>query len=150
MTMWRQIMPVTVALALFWVAFVAAAYVHFYPGPLSTEASEYSKVVAEVHSGISLFVPLQKICFCIGVGSLFLGSALIPLRNRLGPILFSSAALPLAATIPLGEPYSYFPDIENALAGFLLCSASALWGIAATLAWGSYCLQKEAGDGTEA
>ena len=131
----RQVLLLAVVLGFFWLTYGAALYVQFHPGPLSREAHGYSELLDELHGGLSLKFALQKLCFATGLALLLLGSVLLPERKRIGAIYFSLAALPLAATIPLGEPQPYYPALEGALSGFLWCGSGALWGVTATLGW---------------
>jgi len=123
-------------LGLFWLVFAASLYADFHIGSLSKEAQEYQSAAAEVNfSGIDLRFGAQKLCFLIGVAMLIGGSALVAVRHRAGVILFTLAALPLVATIPLGESEPYYPLIESLAARTLWCLAAALWSAVATLAW---------------
>ena len=100
----REVLRLAVLLTLFWVTFGAALYVEYHPGPLSGQAQGYSDLVGALHGGFSLNFGLQKLVFAIGLALLLLGSVLIPQRKRLGATLFSCAGLPLAVTVPLGDP----------------------------------------------
>jgi hypothetical protein len=131
----RRQVTLELLLVLFWLTYLAASYVQSHPLPLSREAQEYRHMVDALHAGLSLSLVVQKLCFLSGVTLLLLGSVTVLTHRRIGAILLSSAALPLVATIPLGEPQPYYPAIEGALAGFPWCAASALWAGAVTLAW---------------
>lgn len=124
------------AIGLLWAASAAALYTEWNPGALSKEAQEYLAIAQTVnYSGVDLRFALQKLCFLVGVMALLAGSALALRRRRVGAILLTLAALPLAMTVPLGESASYYPLIQGLTARTLWCVTSAAWGAAIALAW---------------
>src|SRR2546428_6132488 len=127
---------VAILLALFWAAFAATLYTDWHPGPLSKEAQQYLTFAEEVnYSGLSLRFAAQKLSFLVGIVSLLSGSILLLAHRRPGALFFTVAAIPLAATVPLGESEPYYPVIESLASRTLWCITTALWGAAVALAW---------------
>lgn len=102
-------------------------------GPtLSSEARQYSQLVWETQSGLSLAYAAQKVCWLLAVALGGIGIALLFLRFRGGLVLLLLSAPMFFAAAVLDAPPPAYPDIGQTTVVLLECITSALWGSVVT------------------